>query len=127
MIVIDFKRDPIPFFPPIYSVHIPGDLVNAGVRVIFSDFSIPPDVNLGNRRGIANIYFVSPTAHKGSSVILRVYITFEEFERDDVDIYELKHNGWTRLHAQKTEFEFMIFAGYLEAEFQVGDPPIAVG
>ena len=127
MIVNDRQRDPNSFFPALYSVHIPIVLVNTGVRVIFTDFSIPLGVQIGNFRGIANINFVSPNEHKGSMVTLRVYITGEEFEREDIVIYELKHNGWNGLGAQRVPFEFMIFAGYLEVEIQVGDPPIAVG
>jgi len=119
---------------PLISIQIKDDLVEEGVRVFLSKFSIPSGTEVQESdetkkkvlRGIANVGFTYPTSIKESTVTLQVYITQAERKRE-VKIYALKSNGWSNLGGDFREDSHGPWAGYLETSMELGDPPIAVG
>jgi hypothetical protein len=124
---IDDVRGPSSFYPPFFSVHIPAALKGKITPQISPYTGGDEDENW---RGIADINFPGADKlsdeEKNNKVILRVYITEKE-NNDGRDIQMLKGERWIPLKAVFIPRKFEIYAGYLQAQMRVDDPPIAVG
>ena len=122
--------------PPTISVEFRSQLFVDGLRVYFSKFFIPPEIDLQVEdeestrvlRGIANIAFSYPKQKisKEDEVDLKVYITQDENERR-AQIFVLKENTWVNKGGNFNVDLQEPWAGYLLATIKLGDPPIAVG
>lgn len=121
-------------FPtPLISVEIDQNLLDAGVRVFFSKFSVPSGIVIEDKdeakmkvlRGIANVNFTYPGGKEESKVTLKVYVTKDELENGK--IFALKSGGWKLLGGDATTDKQGPWEGFLKTTMPLGDPPIAVG
>jgi len=102
------------------------------VHFKFSGF--PSYVDPGEYRRVANLEMFKDVEEE-ITVRLRVYYTKDEAEKaqkDELNIYVGKKGKFEIKNLNKQTEEFSeerhpIWAGYIEIDMQVGDPPIAVG
>ena len=95
------------------------------VLVKFSNFAATdkPD----NYRGVANLDMCQ-IGDTEITVILRVYFTKEEAKNQNLQIHLEKEGKFTPRDGDRGPLEnHDLWAGYLQIELGVGDPPIAVG